>query len=142
MHPSVYAPCCPQGGTILVHARLPVSGVDDIQRRYCARKLARYGPVRDTALVYPTVYAPCGPKRGTTLVHARCPVSGVDDIQCRYWARKLTGYGPVRPSNEVLHSCTHRYSPRAARNEVLHSCALDVLPRASMTYRVDTARLN
>ena len=61
----------------------------------------------------------------------RCPVSGVDDIQRRYWARKLTGYGPVQPSNEVLHLCTHRYTPRAASNEVLHSCTHRYTPRAA-----------
>ena len=38
VYPTVYAPCGPKRGTTLVHARCPVSGVDDIQRRYWARK--------------------------------------------------------------------------------------------------------
>ena len=75
------------------HARHPVSGVDDIPRRYCARRLTANGPCRlkrDTALVRPSVSAPGGPKRDTILVHARLPVSGVDTMRRRYCARKLT----------------------------------------------------
>ena len=78
------------------------------------RNLPRAALQRDTALVHPSEYYPY--KRDTTLVHARRLVSGVDDLQRRYCARKLSVYGLVWPQSEILHSCTHRYTPCAARN--------------------------
>ena len=40
VHPSEYCPMRHERDTTLVHARLLVADVDDLQRRYCTRKLS------------------------------------------------------------------------------------------------------
>ena len=101
VHPSEYYPMRHERDTTLVHARRLVSVVDDLQCRYCARKLSVYGLVRPQSEILQSCthrYTPRAARNGdTTLVHARRPVSGVDDIQRQYCARKLTEYGLVRP---------------------------------------------
>ena len=46
VHPSEHCPMWHERDTTLVHVRRLVSGVDDIQRRICARKVSVHGVVR------------------------------------------------------------------------------------------------